>query len=120
MSAMKRYGGKLTDIFDGAVPCQPVIHVRHHAQIHAVNARLIKHVLNDAPFAGRCEENLIHKLLAGVLEKRFEIPHHVARSRSKPRVIARGIDKSLEGIAEMPNALKVMTKGMRLRAGPYD
>jgi hypothetical protein len=83
MAAMQRNGGKLADVFDGAVPGQAVVHVGNHAQIHAVLARLLQHILHDPALAGRGEEDLIHKLLAGVLEERIERAHHVAGGAAK-------------------------------------
>ncbi len=47
MAAMQRNGGKLADVFDGAVPGQAVVHVGNHAQIDAMGARLLEHVLHD-------------------------------------------------------------------------
>ena len=80
MAAVQRNGRKLADVFDGAVPGQAVVHVGNHAQIHAMHAGLLQHVLHDSALAGRGEEDLIHKLLAGVLEERVESAHHVAGS----------------------------------------
>ena len=47
LAAVQRNGGKLADVLDGAVPGQAVVHIGNHAQVHAVGAGLLQHVLDD-------------------------------------------------------------------------
>jgi hypothetical protein len=69
LTAMKRDGGELADVLNGAVPGQAVVHIGDHTKGDAMGARLIKHILHDPPFAAGCKENFIDELLAGVLEE---------------------------------------------------
>jgi len=52
----------------GLYQAYAVVHIRDYAQIDAVNPRLIQHILHNGALAGRGKEDLIDKLLAGVLE----------------------------------------------------
>ncbi len=78
MSTMQRNSRKLTDVFDGAIPGEAVVQIRHYAQVDAVHARLFEHVLNDAALAWRGEEYLVDELLASMLEERVERADDIA------------------------------------------
>ena len=120
VAAVQRNGGELADILDGAVPGQAVVHVGNDAQIDAVLASLNQHVLNDLPLAGRGEEDLVHKVLAGVLEQSIESAHHFARGYGKAALRAGKIDEALERVAQVANALQVMAQRVGLGAGAHD
>ena len=77
-AAVQRNGGKLADVFDGAVPRHAVVQIGNNAQIDAVHARLLQHILDDGALAGSGEENLIDKLLARILEERIQRANDVA------------------------------------------
>ena len=81
VAAVQRNGRKLADVLDGAVPGQAIVHFGNHAQVHAVDAGLFENILHELALARRGEENLIHKLLARMLEKRLERADHVAGFR---------------------------------------
>jgi hypothetical protein len=78
LAAVQRNGRKLANVLDGAVPGQAVVHFGNNAQVHAVGAGLVKHILHDPAFAGSGEEDLVHKLLARMLEERIERTHDIA------------------------------------------
>ena len=120
VAAVQRNGGKLADVLDRAVPGQAVVHIGNHAQIHAVRARLVQNILHNSAFAGSGKEDLIHKLLAGVLEERIERSHHIAGGGGETGTGAGKVDKALEGVAKVADALKMMAKRMRLRPGADD
>ena len=83
VAAMQRNGRKLANVFDGVVPGEAIVHIGNDTQVHAVRASLLQNVLNDAALTGGSEEDLIHKLLAGVLEERIESANHIAGSCAK-------------------------------------
>ncbi len=53
----------------GLFQATAVVNLGNNAQIHAMSASLLQNLLNDAALAGRGEENLVDKLLAGILEE---------------------------------------------------
>ena len=114
---MQRHGGKLADVLDGAVPGHGVVNLGNYTQVHAVSAGLLQHLLHDVPFAGRGEKNLVDKLLAGILEERIERTHDIARRQRRARSGTRKIDKALEGVSQMPDAVEMVAQGLRLRSG---
>ena len=120
MAAVQRNGGKLADVLDRAAPRKAVVHIGNHAHIHTVLARLVQNILHNSAFAGSGKEDLIHKLLAGVLEERIEGSHHVTRGDGKTGAGAGKVDKALEGVAETADALQMMAERMRLRPGADD
>ena len=78
---MQRDGGKLSDVLDGAVPCQPVVEIGHHAQIDSLHARLLQNPLHGFAVAAGGEENLVDEVLARLLEEGIQRAHHFARCR---------------------------------------
>ena len=47
LSAMQRNGGKLADVFDGAVQSEAIGHFRDHAEINMEGARLFEDILQQ-------------------------------------------------------------------------
>ena len=113
-------GRKLADVFDGAVPGQAVIHVGNHAQIDAVRPRFLEHILHDAALAGRGEEDLVDKLLAGMRKEGVEVADDISGSGCKSRGCTEEIDEAFEGIAEVANALHMVAQSVGLRTGAHD
>ena len=70
--------------------------------------------------AGRGKEDLVHKLLAGLLEQGLERAYDSPEAAVKRGIGAGKIDESLECVAQMPDALQMMAQRMRLRAGADD
>ena len=81
LAAMQRNGRELADVFDGAVPGQAVVEIGNHAQIDAVHAGFLEHILNDAALAGSGEKDFVDELLARVLKERVEGADNVAAGR---------------------------------------
>ena len=118
MAAVQGNGWKLADVFDGAVPGQAVVHVGNDAQIDAVHAGFLQHILDNAALARSGKKDFVDKLLARMLEERVEGADDVTAGRHHVRRgIAREFDEALEGVAEVADALKVMTQGVRFRPG---
>jgi len=114
-------GRKLAYVFDGVVPDQAIVHVWNHAQIHAVGSGLLQHVLDDtALLTGRGEEYFVHKMLAGMLEKRFEGAYHVAGEIAEAGAAAGKRDKALEVVAKMPYTIQMIAERVRLSSGSND
>src|SRR5579863_10008389 len=85
-----------------------------------MGARLFEHVLHNPAFAGGGEKDFVHKLLAGVREKRVERAHHVSRGDREPGSGIRKVDEAFERIAEVANALHVMAKRMGFRSSTHN
>src|SRR5271157_5980952 len=98
---MQRDRRKLADVLDGAVPGQTIVHIRHHAQVYAVDARLLEDILHDSALARGGKEDFIHKLLADMLEKRIQRSDHIAGTGRQPRSCPGKLDESLERVTEM-------------------
>src|ERR1700739_111858 len=120
MAAMERNGWELSNVLDGAVPGEAVVEIRNHAKIDAVHAGVLKDILNDAAFTGRGEEDLVNELLTRVLEERVECADDIAARGSHVRRGTGKFDEALEGVAEVADALKVMTQRMCFCAGADD
>src|SRR5580698_622938 len=115
MATVQRNGWKLADVFDGAVPGQAVVHVGHNAQIYAMDARLLQHRLNDAAISWGGEEYLVDKLLARILEEGIERSDNICRGGPEAGTGVGQIDEALEGVAQVTDALNMVTERVRLR-----
>jgi hypothetical protein len=81
-------------------------------------AGLLQNALHHtALLTGRSEEYLIHKMLAGILEKRIERSYHIAGRAGNKVAGARESDEAFECEAKMADALQVIAERMGLWSG---
>ncbi len=71
-------------------------------------------------FRWGCEEDLVDKLLAGMLEERVQGADNIPGGRGETRTGAVEIDKPLERVSEMTNALDMMPQRVCFRSGTDD
>ena len=76
-------------------------------------------LLHNPALARRGKEDLVHKLLAGMLEELVQRSHNIAGTRREPGPGAGKINEALECVAQMPNAFQVMAQRVRLRTGAH-
>ena len=77
-AAMQRNRRELADIFDWTVPGKTVVEIRDNAEIDAMSAAFSSTSCTMLAFALRGEEDLVHKLLARMLEERFKSANNVS------------------------------------------
>jgi hypothetical protein len=79
---------------------------------------LLQNVLHHASLlTGRSKEYLIHKMFAGILEKRIESSYYIAGCAGKNGAGARESDEAFECEAKMADALQVIAERMSLWSG---
>jgi hypothetical protein len=100
----------LTNVFNGTVPCQPVVQVRHYPDVNARLTRLIDQPLYQYAFARRSNKNLIDKVLARQFQDFVYRSQHLHVVRLG--FVTRDVHKSLEAKAEMTDALDVMAQSL--------
>src|ERR1700756_3120106 len=85
-----------------------------------MSARLFQYVAHRSRLARRSEDDLVYKLLAGVVKKGLERSDDVTRIEEGPRHGFLGIDKALEGVPKVSNAFQVVPKRLRFGSRPHN
>ncbi len=114
---MQGNGWKLANVLDGAVPGQASVEIGNHAQIDAVHAGFLQHILDNAALTRSGEKDFVDELLARELEERVEGSDDVTAGRYHLRRGIGEFNETFEGVAEVADSLEVMTKSVSFGSG---
>src|ERR1039457_2187352 len=114
---MKRNGWELADVLNRAVPGKSVVEIGDNPQVHTVFTGFRQNILHNSALALRGEKDLVHKLLACMLEQRIESADNIPGTGHDPGSRSRKFDKAFKCVAEVANAFQMVAESVCLRSG---